>query len=119
MFFGFGRQQMKDNMLSFIPFKGTIYLFKEYIPTHNYPGLIYNFLGNIVMFIPFGFLGWIFPKMNSYKVFMLSFFSGLIIVECAQYLTRLGYFDIDDLIFNSIGASIGFLLKKKWDSANA
>ncbi|WP_312324361.1 VanZ family protein, partial [Soonwooa sp.] len=62
------------------------------------------------MFLPFGFLAWIFPKFYDFKTLILSFLFVLIIVEALQYFTRLGVFDIDDIILNSIGMSLGFLL---------
>lgn len=75
--------------------------------------IIINLVGNIVMFIPFGFLGWIFPKLNHYKALIINFVFVLIIVESMQYFTRLGVFDIDDILLNSIGVSIGFYIKQK------
>lgn len=65
------------------------------------------------MFIPFGFLGWIFPKLNQYRILMINFVFVLIIAESMQYFTRLGVFDIDDILLNSVGVSIGFYLKLK------
>ncbi|MFP7365445.1 VanZ family protein [Corynebacterium callunae] len=40
-------------------------------------------------------------------------------IECAQYIFRLGYSDIDDVIFNALGAAVGALIArvglKVWD----
>jgi len=74
--------------------------------------IIINVLGNIVMFTPFGFLGILFPKLNDFKLLIINFVSAIIIVESLQYFTRLGVFDVDDIILNTIGVAIGFWIYK-------
>ncbi len=69
-------------------------------------------LGNIVMFIPFGFLGWVFPKLNHLKILLFNFVSAITIAEALQYFTRMGIFELDDIILNSFGVFLGFLIKK-------
>ena len=68
------------------------------------------------MFIPFGFLGWLNAKYFSFKKLIVDFLSALIIVEALQYLTRLGVFDIDDLVLNSLSVWIGFRMRKFIDN---
>jgi glycopeptide antibiotics resistance protein len=63
------------------------------------------------MFIPFGFLGWIFPKFRNLKPLTFSFLSAIIIIETLQYFTRLGVFDVDDVISNTLGMWIGFKIQ--------
>lgn len=70
--------------------------------------IIINIFGNILMFVPFGFLGIIFPKLNDFKNLIIHFLSAITIVESLQYFTRLGIFDIDDIILNTIGMATGF-----------
>lgn len=115
MFLGLGRTQMLDNELRAIPFRSTYWLIIEYYDTHNYPGIIANLLGNIIMFMPFGFLGWLFPALKNFRILSVWFFPFLIGAETLQYLTRLGIFDVDDLILNMLGLTLGFLLMKKYD----
>ena len=73
--------------------------------------IIINIFGNILMFVPFGFLGIVFTKLNNFWILILDF-----IVESLQYFTRLGVFDIDDVILNTVGAAIGFWIYRKWAS---
>lgn len=72
----------------------------------------YNWLIlNVLLFIPYGILT---SKVFTKKVSEL-FFCGIFIVaiiELAQYISRLGCFDIDDLIQNTIGIGVGCLLAK-------
>ena len=71
----------------------------------------YNLYGNIFWFIPMGFfLGMLFRKRHPFfKVLLFGFLCSLSI-ETMQFLFRTGVADIDDLIFNTIGTLIGYLL---------
>ncbi|MFR2190096.1 MAG: VanZ family protein, partial [Blautia sp.] len=40
---------------------------------------------------------------------MLLGFSFSLLVECTQLVTRVGTFDVDDLMLNTLGAVIGYL----------
>lgn len=68
-----------------------------------------NIIGNIFAFSPFGFfLPEISPKMrNFWKVLSMSFLVTMCI-ECTQLVTKLGVFDVDDLIMNTLGGVIGY-----------
>ena len=109
MFLGFGREQHEANIVRLLPFVSTILFVQN---TTSWESIIINLFGNIIMFIPFGFLGWLNAKYFSFKKLIVDFLSALIIVEALQYLTRLGVFDIDDLALNSIGVWIGFRMRK-------
>ena len=109
MFLGFGREQHEANIVRLLPFVSTIIFVQN---TTSWESIIINLFGNIIMFIPFGFLGWLNAKYFSFKKLIVDFLSALIIVEALQYLTRLGVFDIDDLALNSLGVWIGFQMRK-------
>ena len=109
MFIGFGREQHEANIVRLLPLVSTILFVQN---TTSWESIIINLLGNIIMFIPFGFLGWLNTKYFSFKKLIVDFLSALIIVEALQYLTRLGVFDIDDLALNSLGVWIGFQMRK-------
>lgn len=64
-------------------------------------------IGNVFMFLPVGMTVAFFVKKHP---FVVSAFAGLfcsLIIETAQLLTKLGTFEIDDLINNTLGAVIG------------
>ena len=109
MFIGFGREQHETNIVRLLPLVSTILFVQN---TTSWESIIINLLGNIIMFIPFGFLGWLNAKYFSFKKLIVDFLSVLIIMEALQYLTRLGVFDIDDLALNSFGVWIGFQMRK-------
>lgn len=78
---------------------------------HKAYGLMaYNLLGNIIMFIPFGFC----VKYINYKIKPLRLMlTGIVLsfcIEFAQYMFGTGVSDIDDIILNTLGVMIGGLV---------
>ncbi len=66
---------------------------------------------NILLFVPMGFL---LPTMAKKlrKLFLIVFLGLMssLAIETVQFFTGLGIFDIDDLLNNTIGAFIGYIL---------
>lgn len=108
MFFGMGRYQYDDNIVRMQPIISTIWFIEGTISWFEIVTIV---LGNVIMFIPFGFLGWIFPRLKDLKTLTIDFASVIIIVEALQYFSRLGVFDVDDIILNTFGVYLGFLMK--------
>lgn len=72
--------------------------------------VIYNLLGNVAVFVPFGFF---MPMASKYRSFLVTAFYGFGIsfcVEVFQLITRVGSFDVDDLLLNTIGGILGYIL---------
>lgn len=70
-----------------------------------------NIIGNVLGFLPFGFiLPVIVQKMRSGFVIVMSGFLLSLSVELIQLVTKVGCFDVDDLILNTLGAAAGYLL---------
>lgn len=113
MFFAFGRSQYDINIVRLIPMFSTVGFVKQ---TILWKTIIINIFGNILIFVPFGFLGIVFPKLNQFWILILDFLFAIIILESFQYFTRLGVFDIDDVILNTVGVAIGFWIYRKWAS---
>jgi len=107
MFLGMGRTQYEDNLLTVKPIISTINFVKGCI---SWKDIIMIVAGNVVMFIPFGFLGWIFPQCKELKSLLFSFISAITIVEALQYFTRMGIFEVDDIILNTFGVFLGWLM---------
>ena len=108
MFFGMGRTQMEDNLLTIEPIFSTINFIKGCISQKEIVTIV---VGNVVMFIPFGFLGWIFPRLQDLQNLLFTFISAITIVEAIQYFSRMGIFEVDDIILNTFGVFLGFLMK--------
>lgn len=70
-----------------------------------------NLLGNIIPFIPFGFLLPItYRKFNSGIKFLAIAISSVLLIEFFQLFTKIGSFDVDDIILNMIGIVCGYLI---------
>ena len=70
-----------------------------------------NIFGNVIGFIPYGFiLPVIAHKCRRGTFIITSGFALSLLVETVQLLARVGCFDVDDLILNTLGAAIGYLL---------
>lgn len=92
----------------------------NFVPLHtikmymNFPSAywaIINLVGNVVVFIPLGFLlPMVFKKLKGFtRTFFASLFA-ILIIEFGQLFTGLGQFDVDDILLNIIGASIGYFV---------
>ena len=74
------------------------------------PAVFANLFGNILIFVPYGFF--IALAGHSRGFFKTLFCSmGLsLIVEIVQLFTRVGSFDVDDILLNTIGGVLGFII---------
>ncbi len=72
--------------------------------------VLLNLLGNVVGFIPFGFILPIIHR-DTRRFFFITFsgFALSLCVETIQLVTKLGCFDVDDLIMNTLGAALGYI----------
>ena len=74
---------------------------------------VVNLVGNIIMFIPLGFcLPWANAPLRRFWKTLLVAAGIIILVEAVQLVTLLGRCDVDDLILNLIGVTVGYLLWK-------
>ena len=67
-----------------------------------------NLIGNIVLFLPVGYLA----RLRLGKVWKAALVSMVasLSIEVAQYVLAAGYSDIDDLIINTVGGTLGATL---------
>ena len=66
---------------------------------------------NILLFIPYGLLSaWVFVSMrNLFSIALLGLVSSMGI-EYLQMITERGFFQIDDILTNTVGTVLGFLV---------
>ena len=70
-----------------------------------------NLYGNIIAFVPFGMLlRWARNKKTTFWQAVLFSFLFTLAIEVSQYITKLGVFDIDDIIMNTLGGIIGYCI---------
>ncbi len=108
--------QDKTHSINYIPF---VQLFEVYQLQESILGystamitLLYNVLGNIVWFFPLGMLIKRKNDLSLTQLFAIAF-SVSLIIEILQYILYSGISDIDDIIFNVLGAMIGYLVTRK------
>lgn len=91
----------------------TILLYVKYKNLVGMKAVIINLLGNIAAFMPFGFLVPILRKkpVGVFLILLLSFDLSMLI-EVMQLIFKVGSFDVDDLLLNTIGGLVGFLCWK-------
>lgn len=94
---------------NFIPFKTiSYYLFTA--ADMNFSIRIVNLAGNVIGFMPFGFLMPLLSrKFLNLKVIILATFCLSLAFELIQLIFRFGSFDVDDLILNTFGGVLGYL----------
>lgn len=93
-----------------VPFK-EIGRFLRYHRTLGTGTVLLNIVGNVAAFVPFGIFLPVFSA-RCRKVWFTVFYSFelSLLVELLQLVTKVGSFDVDDLILNTVGGLVGFLI---------
>jgi len=114
MFLGFGRVVHTEGPLHYnlVPLR-TVFLYFDLGNELSLSSRMVNLLGNVVVFIPFGFLT---PLLRSSRIPLLKIslyaIPCILLLECLQMLLHVGSFDIDDLLLNLIGVWAGYGLNR-------
>lgn len=98
-------------------YRYNLHLFKEikrfwnYRHTLGWKPVCINLLGNIAAFMPFGFFVPLIKKKYC-GFFRCTVFSAAfsLCVETVQLVFKVGAFDVDDIVLNTIGGMVGYLL---------
>ena len=94
--------------------------FNEYAETGTWFAPLFGYGGNFAFFVPFGVLLYVLLR-NSRRVAWRRHTVARVVVagalfsltiEICQYVFALGYSDIDDLIFNTLGALTGAVIAR-------
>lgn len=66
---------------------------------------------NVLLFIPYGFIcPWAFPWLRGFFRNTFAAFVTSLGVETIQLITGRGYFQVDDILTNVLGAMIGYII---------
>ena len=88
---------------NFIPFKEIL---RYNITSHLF---FKNVLGNMILFLPFGFYTSYYLKVDKIKIpFLLTFIASISIEVVQMCIGRV--FDVDDIILNVIGGVLGYYI---------
>lgn len=75
-----------------------------------------NLVGNVVVFIPFGFLlPYIQERCRRLPILLLNAFLFVLGIEVFQLFSAFGAFDVDDILLNCVGAVIGWVGYLQWE----
>lgn len=103
--------KLKTNLKPFFTIQNYWNVIRNYPDSSEYNKCVIELFGNILMFIP---AGWLLPRlflpMRKFFVFLLTCLLSIFFIEALQLLTLLGRFDIDDVILNISGMLIGYII---------
>lgn len=108
---GFGRGNVYSQYrYNLTPFQEILRFirYREYI---DFFSVVVNLFGNVVAFMPFGALiRWVINRRTRWYQAVGYTFLFSLCVELLQLVARVGVFDVDDLILNTLGGFLGFLV---------
>lgn len=110
-------QREPAGMMSYnvVPFCTILKQLRDLLHGEDLRHTVVNLVGNVIMFIPLGLLPAIWPKQQKLSVYLLTVACAIVIVELIQLVTTLGMADVDDLLFNLLGAWFGFVIWRTID----
>lgn len=81
--------------------------------TYGWNVTLINLVGNVVCFLPFGFLLPTISRKSIFKnIITVTIWAMLLSfgIETAQLLTKVGAFDVDDIFLNTLGGCLGYII---------
>ena len=92
--------------INLVPFKTIV---QYATANYNRNIIVTNLLGNILAFMPMGFLlPLIWKKLSGFLHVLVSAAAVSILIEAFQYISGAGSADIDDVILNTVGGFLGY-----------
>ena len=80
-----------------------------------YRHAVFTPLLNVLLFIPLGYLApHAFVSIRKYRKVLAIGLVFSLLIETIQYITHLGWFDISDLMHNTLGTGIGYWIFQRW-----
>lgn len=69
-----------------------------------------NLCGNILIFVPYGFFISMASRSRGFFKTLISSMGLSLCVEIVQLFTRVGSFDVDDILLNTVGGVLGYIM---------
>ncbi len=93
-----------------IPFR-EIRRFYRYREQLGFLAVTLNLAGNVLAFVPFGlFLPLLARRARSFVRMLLLGAEFSLTIEIVQLCSKVGSFDVDDILLNTLGVCLGYLL---------
>ncbi len=105
---------MQDYHYNITPFQEIerFWKYREHLGLMSY----INLFGNVLIFVPFGFME---PLTSKKRSFWATLIDGCLVslsVEIFQFITKVGRFDVDDLMLNTTGVALGYVCFLVWNA---
>ena len=110
---GFGREEHTEYRYNLTLFQEIGRFYGVGVRTGYWNLFWLNVMGNVCVFVPFGaFLPALFLKCQKLVLVLLFSLELSLAVELVQLVTKVGSFDVDDLLLNTIGGMLGYFVYK-------
>ena len=108
---GFGREDHAEYRYNLTLFQEIGRYYGIGVRTGAWKLFLFNVVGNVLVFVPLGiYVPRLFQRCRNVLVIGLLSLELSVIVEVTQLVTRVGSFDVDDLLLNTIGGILGGIL---------
>lgn len=108
---GFGRTENTAEYRYNLELFKEITRFTRYRDILGWKAFFINVFGNVLAFMPLGFF---IPALGNLRknglLVVLICFSLSLLVEVIQLVYKLGCFDVDDLLLNTLGGLLGYMV---------
>ena len=102
----FGQENYRYNL---VPFKEIerFWTYRRELGVHSF----WNLAGNVLGFVPAGFfIPILWEDKKGFFFTVCVTFQMSLLVEILQLIFRVGSFDVDDLLLNTLGGMLGYIL---------
>lgn len=83
--------------------------FIEYREILGWKAVTLNLAGNVVAFMPFGFLlPLVMKNCKGWLLVTLLTMTASLVIETIQLVAKVGSFDVDDIVLNTLGGVLGY-----------
>ncbi len=108
---GFDRVEHEHYRYNLTMFQEIMRYYNLGMRTGSWSLFVLNVVGNIVVFMPIGmFLPSLFSRCRNIIFTTILTLEISLCVEVIQLLTKVGSFDVDDLLLNTIGGICGYVV---------
>lgn len=109
----YGRTEGSDGYRYNLTLFQEIRRFMRYRHSIGLEGFVVNIFGNVLAFAPFGFcLPLVSQRDKKFLRILIWSFLFSFAIETIQLVYKIGIFDVDDLLLNTIGGVLGYILYK-------
>ena len=108
---GFNRVEHEEYRYNLTMFQEIMRYYNLGMRTGEWRLFVLNVIGNVVVFMPIGmFLPSLFYRCKNFHFTTILSLEISLCVEVIQLITKVGSFDVDDLLLNTFGGICGYII---------